>query len=118
MTLGFPRGRAGTCRFRLRCLGVLELLEQWLEPFLRRAVEVGEPHIQGVIEDWLRTPEGKRAVASIVSEMLVEALMPAARDGDSLLGDVLVGVVSRCSGDGALGRRLIAAAVPDTVIAQ
>jgi hypothetical protein len=96
-------------------LGVIQLLEQWLEPFLRRAIEAGEPAIQDMIEKWLSTPDGKRAVASIFSELLVEALLPAMNDGDSLLADVLVGVVQRCSGDGALGRRLLTAAVPDTV---
>jgi hypothetical protein len=76
------------------------------ELLIRQAIDLCEPAIQDVVEAWMRTPEGKRAVGDVLSELLVDVILPSTADEATLLEDVLVGMVRRSARSPRLAERL------------
>lgn len=81
--------------------GLKSLVTSWV-------IERMEPEIQGALENWMRTPDGKLAIADIMAELTADAFGPASAD-DSLFVDFLCRLVGRFRQHGAIRRRLLEA---------
>ncbi len=81
--------------------GLKSLVTSWV-------IERMEPEIQGALERWMRTPEGKLAIADIMAELTADAFGPASAD-DSLFVDFLCRLVGRFRNQSSVRRRLLEA---------
>lgn len=80
--------------------------ELWAE---ERVGAVLEANAQRWLDGWMRSPAGRRLLATVFADVAADALAPTGDGGSALLEEVLVGVVARMGREPQLRARLLEA---------